>query len=86
MFAAAAGSRSLFCFHGMKRSRRFPPKRRLGSKLPSLPLRFLHRRLALHPSVQYTFLELPPIPQFECRDASLGNILIKRVRTHPQVT
>ena len=54
-----------------KRSCTFRSRPRRNSKLSSLPFRFLHRRFALQPSVQYGFLELPPIPQFESRYAVL---------------
>src|SRR5258705_7297241 len=42
-------------------------------------------RLLFHPLVQLRLLEAPAIAQFESRNLLLVDVLIERVRTHPQV-
>src|SRR5438445_13493767 len=50
-----------------------------------LAFRFHLGRFLFHPLVQPRFLEAPAVAQLESGNLLLANVLVKRVRTHPQV-
>jgi len=41
--------------------------------------------LPLHPTIQQILLKPPPIPQFECRDSVLAQVLVQSVRRDSQI-
>src|SRR5262249_42287116 len=45
----------------------------------------VHGALLFHPLVQNGLFELPAVPEFEGRDFFFSHVLVKRVRTDPQV-
>src|SRR5581483_8589610 len=52
-------------------------------RLPGFHFRFAG--LLFHPLVQLRFLEAPAVPQLECRNLLLIDILVERVRTNAEV-
>src|SRR5581483_5538796 len=56
-----------------------------GGCLRFIAFHFNFARLLFHPFVQLRFFEAPTIAQLKSRNLLFAHVLVKRVRTHPQI-